>query len=92
MPLFGTERLSGIFVYDISNPYDAKFVDYFHNRNFDAVYEIDDDAVPAEVSGDYQQAGDLGPESLVFVPAANSATGQAVVTDGQRSQWQLNCI
>lgn len=75
----GTERLSGIFVYDISNPYDAKFVDYFHNRNFDAVYEIDDDAVPAEVSGDYQQAGDLGPESLVFVPAANSATGQALL-------------
>lgn len=75
----GTERLSGIFVYDISNPYDAKFVDYFHNRNFDAVYEIDDDAVPAEVSGDYQQAGDLGPESLVFVPAADSATGQALL-------------
>lgn len=75
----GTERLSGIFVYDISNPYDTKFVDYFHNRNFDAVYEIDDDAVPAEVSGDYQQAGDLGPESLVFVPAAESATGQALL-------------
>lgn len=75
----GTERLSGIFVYDISNPYDAKFVDYFHNRNFDAVYEIDDDAVPAEVSGDYRQAGDLGPESLVFVPAAESATGQALL-------------
>ena len=74
-----TERLSGIFVYDISNPYDTKFVDYFHNRNFDAVYEIDDDTVPAAVSGDYQQAGDLGPESLVFVPAADSATGQALV-------------
>jgi hypothetical protein len=74
-----TERLSGIFVYDISNPYDAKFVDYFHNRNFDAVYDIDDDAVPAEVSGDYQQAGDLGPESLVFVPATASSTGQALV-------------
>ena len=75
----GTERLSGIFVYDISNPYDTKFVDYFHNRNFDAVYEIDDDAVPAEVSGDYQQAGDLGPESLVFVPAADSATGHSLL-------------
>jgi DNA-binding beta-propeller fold protein YncE len=73
------ERLSGIFVYDVTNPYDAQFVDYFHNRNFDAVYEIDDDAVPAEVSGDYQQAGDLGPESLVFVPAADSATGQALL-------------
>lgn len=74
-----TERLSGIFVYDISTPYDAKFVDYFHNRNFDAVYDIDDDAVPAEVSGDYQQAGDLGPESLVFVPASASSTGQALL-------------
>jgi hypothetical protein len=74
-----TERLSGIFVYDITNPYDTKFVDYFHNRNFDAVYEIDDDVVPAKVSGSYQQAGDLGPESLVFVPASDSATGRALL-------------
>lgn len=74
-----TERLSGIFVYDITNPYDTKFVDYFHNRNFDAVYEIDDDVVPAKVSGSYQQAGDLGPESLVFVPASDSATGHALL-------------
>lgn len=74
-----TERLSGIFVYDITNPYDTKFVDYFHNRNFDAVYEIDDDVVPAKVSGSYQQAGDLGPESLVFVPASDSASGRALL-------------
>jgi hypothetical protein len=74
-----TERLSGVFVYDISNPYDTKFVEYFHNRNFDAVYKIDDDKSPAEVTGSYQQAGDLGPESLVFVPAAQSATGKALL-------------
>jgi hypothetical protein len=75
----GTERLSAVFVYDVTNPYQVKFVDYFHNRNFDVTYAIDDDKTPPALSGSYQQAGDLGPESLVFVPAAQSATGKALL-------------
>lgn len=74
-----TERLSAVFVYDVTNPYAVKFVDYFHNRNFDVTFAIDDDKSPPALSGSYQQAGDLGPESLVFVPAAQSATGKALV-------------
>jgi hypothetical protein len=75
----GTERLSAVFVYDVTNPYQVKFVDYFHNRNFDVTFAIDDDKSPPALSGSYLQAGDLGPESLVFVPAAQSATGKALL-------------
>ncbi|RVU35665.1 alkaline phosphatase [Rheinheimera riviphila] len=75
----GTERLSAVFVYDVTNPYQVKFVDYFHNRNFDVTFAIDDEKSPPTLSGSYLQAGDLGPESLVFVPAAQSATGKALL-------------
>lgn len=75
----GTERASAVYIYDISNPYAARFVDYGHNRNYDAVYAINDDKVPAEVSGNVAQAGDLGPESLLFVSAQQSPTGKPLL-------------
>lgn len=74
-----TERLSAVFVYDVTNPYQVKFVDYFHNRNFNVTFAIDDEKTPPALTGSYLQAGDLGPESLVFVPAAQSATGKALL-------------
>lgn len=75
----GTERMSGIYVYDISNPYAPQFVDYAFNRDLNAVYNINDDKVPAVVTGNVAQAGDLGPESLLFVSAANSPTGKPLL-------------
>lgn len=78
----GTERMSGIFVYDITNPYDVKFVDYVINRNLTEGLEAAD------------VIGDLGPESLVFVPAADSASGNALLLVGNEvsgtvSVWQI---
>lgn len=75
----GTERMSGIYVYDISNPYAPQFVDYSFNRDLNAVYSINDDKVPAVVTGNVAQAGDLGPESLAFIAAANSPTGKPLL-------------
>lgn len=75
----GTERMSGIYVYDISNPYAPQFVDYTFNRDLNAVYNINDDKVPAVVTGNVAQAGDLGPESLAFIAAANSPTGKPLL-------------
>ena len=75
----GTERMSGIYVYDISNPYAPQFVDYAFNRDLNATYKIDDDKVPAVATGNVAQAGDLGPESLSFVAAAHSPTGKPLL-------------
>jgi len=75
----GTERMSGIYVYDISNPYSPQFVDYAFNRDLNAVYSINDSTTPATLTGNVAQAGDLGPESLTFVPAATSPTGKPLL-------------
>lgn len=56
----GMERIGGIFVYDITDPAASEYVTYVNNRNF-AVQPEDNVA----------EAGDSGPESIVFVPSAD---------------------
>ena len=59
----GLERQGGIFVYDVTDPVAVSFQAYANTRIF---------------SGDAEAgtAGDLGPEGLVFIPAADSPNGQ----------------
>ncbi|NJL85095.1 MAG: alkaline phosphatase [Leptolyngbyaceae cyanobacterium SM1_1_3] len=58
----GLERIGGIMVYNISDPSAPTFVQYINNRDF---------------SGDPEAgtAGDLGPEGVLFISAADSPTG-----------------
>jgi hypothetical protein len=75
----GLERMGGIFIYDITNPYDTRFVDYVINRD-------------VTEGGDLM--GDNGPEGMVFVNAADSPTGQALVIVGNEISgtvgiWQV---
>ncbi len=67
----GLERIGGIMVYNISNPAAPEFVEYFNNRNFDAADE------------ESLEAGDSGPEGIIFIPAADSpiATDMIVVSN-----------
>ncbi|MEL6256921.1 MAG: choice-of-anchor I family protein [Bacteroidota bacterium] len=51
----GLERMGGIMVYDISNPYRPNFIQYINNRDF---------AGDAEAG----TAGDLAPEGILFIP------------------------
>ena len=60
----GLERIGGVVVYDVSNPAHPVFQDYVNNRNFDADPETELD-----------QAGDLGPEGLLFIKEDDSPTG-----------------
>ena len=55
----GLERMGGIFVYDISNPYAPVYVQYTNHRDL----TLDPEVYHAE-------AGDLGPEGFKFVDAA----------------------
>jgi DNA-binding beta-propeller fold protein YncE len=66
----GLERISGIMVYDISNPQRARFVQYINSRDF------------SRTPGDDPDAGDLGPEGLEFVAAEDSPTGVPMLMVG----------
>ena len=70
----GLERVGGVVVYDVSDPYGVKFLDYVNNRNFGADVLSGDSPNPA--------AGDLGPEGLHFVSAADSPTASPLLIVG----------
>lgn len=65
----GLERVGGIMVYDVTDPKMPQFVEYRLDRI---------------LSGDPEKgtAGDLGPEGLVFVPAARSHTNTNLLIVG----------
>ena len=63
----GLERMGAIMVFDITNPYDVKFQDYFYNRGLEPSANI---------------SGDLAPEGMTFVPAAQSETNEALLIIG----------
>ena len=78
----GTERMGGIFVYDVTNPYDVEFSEYIINRDLTEGLDADDGI------------GDLAPESLVFVSADDSATGVPLLLVGNEvsgtvTVWQI---
>jgi hypothetical protein len=62
----GLERVGGIMVYDITTPRNPQFVQYVDNRDF---------AGDAEAG----TAGDLGPEGLTFIAAADSPNGMPLL-------------
>ena len=66
----GLERVGGILVYDISNPYSPVFQSYVNNRDFSA-----EDVTAGGV-------GDLGPEGLKFVPQRHSPNGKPLLIVG----------
>ena len=65
----GLERVGGIMVYNVTNPYAPTFVQYINNRNFAG------DAAAGT-------AGDLGPEGLLFINAVDSPIGAPLLVVG----------
>ena len=65
----GFERVGGIIVYDVTDPYQPAFVQYTNNRDFDG-------------NAEEGTAGDLGPEGILFISAANSPTGTPLLVTG----------
>lgn len=81
----GLERMGGIMVYDITNPADVRWVDYYNSRD----NWLDD---PEE---NLAEVGDLGPEGLTFVSTEDSPTGEALLivgheVSGTTTLYQIN--
>lgn len=75
----GLERMSGVMVYNVTNPYNVEFVDYFYNRGLVEGADI---------------TGDLAPEGMKFVAKEDSATGEALLIVGNEisgsvAVWQI---
>jgi hypothetical protein len=66
----GLERMGGIMVYDISNPFAPSYVQYINNRDFTVA------------PSDSTDAGDLGPESIQFISADDSPNNQPLIIVG----------
>jgi hypothetical protein len=76
----GLERIGGIMVYDVTDPSAPTFELYVNTRDFSVPIEIpllDDDGNPVlddegepkmVLNPDWQDAGDLAPEGLKFIP------------------------
>ncbi|MEM6509799.1 MAG: choice-of-anchor I family protein [Pseudomonadota bacterium] len=76
----GLERMGGIMVFDITNPYNVTFQDYFFNRGLEADADI---------------TGDLAPEGMAFIPAEQSATNEALLVVGNEisgsiAVWEIS--
>lgn len=65
----GLERIGGVMVYDISNPQNARFVQYINTRDF----TIDPDGVAVN---------DSGAEGLAFIAASDSPIDQPLLVVG----------
>jgi len=63
--LIGLERIGGVMVYDISNPASPVFYDYINTRDFS--------------KSTLAEMGDLGPEGLCPVEAADSPTKRPLI-------------
>lgn len=91
----GLERVGGVVVYDLSNPAAPSFVQYINNRDFSVVFDEDEEGDPDPTDEQLAAVGDLGPEGLTFISAADSPNGQPllVVTNevsGTTSIFQID--
>jgi 2',3'-cyclic-nucleotide 2'-phosphodiesterase/3'-nucleotidase/5'-nucleotidase len=65
----GLERVGGIFVYDISNPFAPEFQQYINRRDFTK-------------SVTTRASGDLGPEGMVLIDSKESPNGKPLLVVG----------
>lgn len=75
----GLERIGGVMVWEITDPRAPVFVQYANNRDFTVADE---------------EAGDLAPEGIAFVPAAESPTGVPLLIvanefSGTTTVWEI---
>ncbi len=82
LAFIGMERIGGVAVYDISDPFNPGLLDYVNTRNFAGAFN-------------FATSGDLGPEGVIFISAENSPTGKPLVVvahevSGSTVVYQIN--
>lgn len=62
----GLERIGGVMIYNITDPANARYVNYINTRNF----------AKTPSAANIDSVGDLAPEAIVFIPKSESPNGQ----------------
>ncbi|ACK70403.1 alkaline phosphatase-like protein [Gloeothece citriformis PCC 7424] len=65
LAFIGLERIGGVMLYDVTNPFNPLFLDYVNPRDF--------------LASSSEEAGDLAPEGLLFIDKANSPNGKPLL-------------
>nr|WP_247684818.1 choice-of-anchor I family protein [Pseudoalteromonas luteoviolacea] len=71
----GLERMGGILVYDVTNPFNVTMNTYMINRGLQKDADI---------------SGDLAPEGMVFISAQNSPTGNPLLVVGNEISGSIS--
>lgn len=66
----GLERIGGVMIFDVSDPKNPRYVSYTNNRDF-LVEDIEN-----------EDAGDLGPEGLIFIDEKHSPNRKSLLVVG----------
>jgi hypothetical protein len=66
LAFIGLERVGGVAVYDVTDPFNVDFVDYVNTRSFAGSFN-------------FARSGDLGAEGVHFISADNSPNGKPLV-------------
>lgn len=82
LAFIGFERIGGVAMYDISDPFDPGLLDYVNTRNFSGSFN-------------FATSGDLGPEGIAFISADNSPNGKPLIAmahevSGSTVIYQIN--
>ncbi|MDY7022967.1 MAG: choice-of-anchor I family protein, partial [Cyanobacteriota bacterium] len=75
----GLERIGGVMVYDVTDPFSPSFVSYENSRDFSVEFDTDEEGDPDPTDEQLAAVGDLGPEGLLFIDPENSPNGQALL-------------
>ena len=66
LAFIGMERIGGVAVYDVTDPFDVGLLDYVNTRSFAGSFN-------------FATSGDLGPEGLHFISADDSPNGKPLL-------------
>ena len=81
------ERVGGVMVYDFTDLDDIVFADYVNNRNWTANYSNEEVRPP-------ENAGDIGPEQMRFIPGDIYGEALLVVSNPQSASitmYRIDC-
>ncbi|MDJ0687399.1 MAG: choice-of-anchor I family protein [Xenococcaceae cyanobacterium MO_188.B32] len=75
----GSERVGGVFSYDVTDPFNPLFLDYTNNRDFSVDFDLNEEGDPDPTAEQLAAVGDLGAEGLLFISPEDSPNNRPLL-------------